>query len=75
MGEEKIKGGNTLSSEQYLSKCSPWPLANYCNNFSHSCIHPEQWSLVTGGAGPSVEPTDYITPHHVAMETATVTGL
>ncbi|TKS86108.1 Estrogen receptor beta [Collichthys lucidus] len=36
-------------------------------------IHPEQWSLGTGDAAPSVEPTDYITADQVVMETALVT--
>lgn len=41
----------------------------------NDCIHPEQWSLETGGAAPSAEPTDYITPDRVVMETASMTGL
>ncbi|KAM9341580.1 estrogen receptor 2b [Symphorus nematophorus] len=42
---------------------------------SNDYIHPEHWTLDTGDAGPSVEPTCYNTPDPVVMETALVTGL
>ncbi|XP_070698912.1 estrogen receptor 2b [Pempheris klunzingeri] len=37
---------------------------------SNDYIHPEQWALDAGGAGPSMEPTDYIITDRVVMETA-----
>lgn len=37
---------------------------------SNDYIHPELWSLDEGDGGPSIEPTDYIIPDRVVMETA-----
>ncbi|KAK5886597.1 hypothetical protein CesoFtcFv8_017612 [Champsocephalus esox] len=37
---------------------------------SNDFIHPELWSLDEGDGGPSIEPTDYIIPDRVVMETA-----